>query len=877
MLCMNPFLLKAAGDITIYGDKNGYDGEVLKSYLMLTAKRQVLDLAGEWMITAEGISRKIQVPSCYDYSGIVIYKRTFIPDETFREKHFRLVCFGINYRCDIRINGEFIGNYDFGYGHIEEDIPEGLIQAGQANTIEIIVDSRVCGRNSIPTIGSVLQPKPYGGIAREIFLLALPKICIEKYAVDYQVSRDLRRCEFTLNMNFRDYGYRFELRDTLHSTLEERKPVRYLVEVFSEDEPEPVFTNRYKKYRSVWEIPKIRERNEENVLLMSNQSAVETRFTLEKPVFWNYSSPYRYRMVLSLMVADTLADQIQMPVGISQVQVVDKKIIFNSQSLGINGVEYYEDYFNQGNTLSYAVMEQDARKIKELGANAVYFKNHPPHPYFLELCNRYGLLVFYQIPVHYQTGDMLYREGYIEDVRNYYRNLIQRYRMNPCIAAWGIGDGLDFGDARANDYLSAIVPMIRYEDRRPVFATSYFGVTQDAFLQNVDIINLDIRNHVLNDINSFLSKQIARKDNNVLLLSYGQHIFSNNQNGYSDRTSTKFQAKFIADMFKRIQEMRITGGFIRSYNDFTVNRSYIYANPNADPTIYTTGLVTDKRKERYAYGIVKSIYTGDKYEPIPVGTAETVYPKTYPVVGLLLVIVFIVFYRKSEKFGGSIFRSITKVSNFFADVRENRVIAVWPSVVIVLLSSVTWSTMLSIIFFELRRNQILDETIALLIVSPAVKSWLDALTWQPELFVLGMSAFIGGLHFLAAALIKLFARFFKSSLSFQQALIAGFWSGSHHLLLIPCVILFQRLVNSDFFLVLAIIAVLAMTVWHLVRLLRIFKILYDASWFKTSLVFGGLLFLTLLFGSLHYASRYHGFDMMSLVYKMYASGNYLNE
>ncbi len=865
----------AAEDAHIYGDKNGYDDQLLQNYLMLSPERQLLDLAGEWTATIDGVNRKLTVPSNYDYAGKVVYKRTFTAGAEFRNKHFRLVSFGINFHAEIRINGEFVANLNSAYLHTETDLTEGLIKTDEPNTIEILVNSQLDSRLTIPRYTNTLQPKWYGGIFRELFLLAMPKTAIDKYSVAYDISNDLKKCDFTLGINLRDYDFGFRKKDSSRTSgiVEKNSKLRYLIEVFNEEDAEPVYTNRFKRYRNVWETPKIRELNEENVITVNHFADRETRFSIEKPIFWGPLNPYRYRLVISLMMGDERIDQITAMLGLCKTEVHEQYLLFNFQPLTIRGVEYYEDYPGAGNTVSYAVMEQDILKIKKMGANVIYYKHHPPHPFFLELCNRYGLLVFCEAPMWYVTPDVMDQHVYREDVKNYFKTMVTAGRTNPCVAAWGVGYALDYGDKTIGSYLSAIAQEIRNLDARPIFCTSVFGAT-DVHLDYVDIINLDVRSNNIVTANSFVTKSLSRWPNRVVLCTYGAQIFSNNQNGYSDPMSAKFQAKWIADIFKKLTEWKVAGGFIRSYNDFSLNRSYMYANPHTNQTIYTSGLMTYDRKDRLAYDVAKALYSDDKYESISIGFYETSFPKTYPLVGLLSVVVFISFYRQSGKFKNSVFRSTTKILSFFTDIRESRVISVWPALVVGFSSSLALATLLSIVFFELRRNQIFDEVMANVVVSDSWKSWLDRLAWSPESFVFSFLLICFTGFFLLSVFIKVFSFAFRVYLSFQQALIAGFWSGAHYLFLIPCVIILQRLVKIDFFLLVAVFLSLGMMGWHVTRLFRILKIVYDVSWLKMGAIFGGLVVIILIVVGSQYSSRYDSFNMLDHTDKIYQSKNY---
>lgn len=866
---------RAVDEFKVYGDKSGYDEQLLRNYLSLSENRHVFDLAGEWTITYENFQTKISVPSNYDYEGKVVYRRSFVPGPEFENLHFRLVSFGINFAAEIRINGEFVANHNGGYLRREIDLSDGLIKVGETNTIEITVNSAINAHNSIPRRSSLLQPKTYGGIFREIFLLATPKLTIDKWSVRYTISNDLRKCDFTIGLDLRNYDFGYQQKDTSAgaSILEKTSEVRYVIEMFNEDDPEPVYTNRYKRYRNVWEIPKIKELNPDGRIVLNRFANLETNFTLEKPIFWNAESPYRYRIVFSLIQADTLVDQTQTYVGLSKVSVQDNVILINSQPLTLRGVEYYEDYPDEGNSLSFAVMELDVLRIKKMGANVVYFKHHPPHPYFLELCNRYGLFILYEAPAFGFTPNVLRDNAYAEELKPYYRTMIENDRLNPCILAWGLGSAHDHNSKDMNAYLNQMSQLIRSLDDRPTFCTSIFGM-QDVYLDQVDIINLSLRSNDFLEANIFATKSLSRWPNRAVICTYGVQIFPNNQNGYSDPTSTKFQAKYLIDIYKKLSEWKVAGGIIRSYNDYVTNRTYGFAYPLYDQDIYTSGLVTYQRKERFAYDFAKALYSNDKIESIPIGSFENPFPKTFPVVGLLLVLVFVTFYRQSGKFNNSVFRSITKVLTFYTDVRENRVIAIWPALIVAFLSSLSMASMMSLIFFELRRNQLFDQFVANVLVDNGFKAWIDNIAWSPEIFITSFTALFFLFFIVTGLLIKLFTYVFRVQVYFQQTFLAGLWSSSHYLFLMPCVILFQRLMRIDFFMTLAVIICVIMAAWHVIRIFRILKIIYNVSWNKILIIFGGLLIAIIAIISIRYSRNHDMFNLMEYSEKIYQSRNY---
>ncbi|MCB0834919.1 MAG: hypothetical protein KDC45_15725, partial [Bacteroidetes bacterium] len=729
------------------------------------------------------------------------------------------------------------------------------------NLIEIQVDNEARVDRGIPRYKSFLHPKYYGGIFREIFFLGLPKVAVDKSNFTSEIAPDLRSCTINVNLGLRDFAYAFTKKDTsFQSGVSERNfRFKYIVELFAEEDPVPVYTNRYKTYRHAWEIPKIKELNTENFIDILRFANVEVQFPVEKPIFWSPANPYRYRMVITLEKDYEVIDQITQFVGIARAEAHEQYILFNAQPLNIKGVTYLEDAPGMGNTVSYAVMEQDVLRIKKLGANLIYFKHHPPHPFFIELCNKYGIFLFYETTNWGLTANHYLDPKYLEEMKVYVSGMIQRDRLNPSILAWGISNSSDYGDRSALGYFAGLAQSIRDLDSRPIFCTSVFG-SEDKYVDYVDIINLDIRSNDVPSANTFVTRSLSKWPNRAVVCIYGAQIFANNQNGYSDPTSTKFQAKYILDIFQKLDEWKVSGGIIRSYNDYTVHRSHVYANPNGDSRVFTSGLVTYDRQERMAYDITKALYSDDQFEPIPVGSYEIIHPKTYPLVGLFLVIVFISFYRQSGRFKNSVFRSITKVLTFFEDIRESRIISIWPALVVVLLSSLTLSTMISIMADELKRHHIFDEYLAVFFVSDGLKTWLDGLAWSPEALIFQFSfLFLAGFMLLALVLFA-FAQAIRVSFSFQQAVLSSFWSSSHYLLLIPAVIFFQRLLRIEFFLHLSMLLLVCMVLWHLWRLLRIVRITYHIGWLKTVALYVGVWSLVFFFVGSHYASKYDAFN-----------------
>ena len=64
--------------------------------------------------------------------------------------------------------------------------------------------------------------------------------------------------------------------------------------------------------------------------------------------------------------------------------------------------------------MGYEDLEKDVALIKSLGANTIRFGNHPPHPYMLNLCDRYGLFAMEELPIAGAPASLLGEEYFVD-------------------------------------------------------------------------------------------------------------------------------------------------------------------------------------------------------------------------------------------------------------------------------------------------------------------------------------------------------------------------------------------------------------------------------------------------------------------------------
>ena len=119
----------------------------------------------------------------------------------------------------------------------------------------------------------------------------------------------------------------------------------------------------------------------------------------------------------------------------------------NGKAVQIRGVNRHDHDDTRGRAVGRELMEADARLMKQFNVNAVRTSHYPNDPYWLDLCDRYGLYVvdeanieshaFYDDVCH----DSRYTNAFVERVRN----MVERDKNHPSVILWSLGNESGYG------------------------------------------------------------------------------------------------------------------------------------------------------------------------------------------------------------------------------------------------------------------------------------------------------------------------------------------------------------------------------------------------------------------------------------------------
>lgn len=162
---------------------------------------------------------------------------------------------------------------------------------------------------------------------------------------------------------------------------------------------------------------------------------------------WSAERPRLYRILVA-----TGAETISADIGFRTVRVEGGRLLLNGAPLVFRGVNRHDFDARCGRALTWDVLERDVILMKRHNVNAVRTSHYPPDPYFLELCDRYGLYVMVECDIETHgfslvdgrgnpSDDPAWGEVYLDRMRR----MVERDKNSTSVVMWSLGNEAGWG------------------------------------------------------------------------------------------------------------------------------------------------------------------------------------------------------------------------------------------------------------------------------------------------------------------------------------------------------------------------------------------------------------------------------------------------
>ncbi len=813
--------------VKIFSQENQFVGSGFPTTPLLTGgtindspTRHKIDLSGIWEVSVDGDEAiRVAVPSAFDGVAELQYERTFtIPDTLLGRSSIELVAYGINYTAEIWINDTFIGNHNGGYTSFSFPVSPEILNHSGPNRIYVATSNTLRTRDTVPIRSQMGTERNFGGIFRDIYLLIAPEVSIHQAQVKTTFLDGYTAAEMNIQVTA---GWKHVLPEDVIT-------------------PDPEFSeNTYEigaelldgsRGFVIAQSQRVRLNFSENRLTEGN-----FRLIVRNPRLWSPDNPDLYLLSLVLYRNGAVHDRSGIVYGFRDIAVRGASILLNGQPFRGRGVVYHEYHPDFGSAINYEVMERDVALMKIANINLVRILHRPPHPHLLTLFDRYGILCMIEIPVVNVPGQILRNSNFLSVAKTYLQETIIRDRNHPSVLAWGLGDDIEAPHQGAIHYIQQLTEHGRNFDDRPYYAASRFP-SNERISDYLEFAVINIPPGMGQESLPVLTHWKSRNQEKPLFIGkLGSYVEPGNLGGYSDPHSYEAQARYLLQMMEQLRDMAVTGILVNSFADWQGARPSMVI-PGNDYTLHSLGILSADRKQRRGFEIVKALYRGEKIPPLIVGKASGGTPIEYVFGGFIVLIGFAYILNASRRFRENVQRSLFRPYNFFADVRDQRILSGFHTIYLGILISLTVGMTLASFLQHYQYNQILDFGFSHFLISDSLKIFLaDALdqTWQ---LILLLSVICLAVLIVTAILIQVCSVFVKTRVLFSHSYIVAFWSALPFVGFIPLAMILYNVLETEFYVVPILGLLGLMGLWVMFRLFKGMSIIYDVLSFRVYVI-----------------------------------------
>jgi hypothetical protein len=698
-----------------------------------------------------------------------------------------------------------------------------------------MVSNRLSAYSTLPVRKQVWGWKNYGGILRDVYLLATPRLWVDRMHVQTRINQQMQQAIVHLDGVLNNRRFEGLNRDSLSA---KPKQVSYLLNA-----------ELYERFSDLL----VAQGMSAPFLVESNKNTnVQLELTVNGPKLWSPESPELYILKTNIISVDgkqkTTIDQYSLNIGFASVRVENNTLVLNGNKTILKGVVWHEDSPKYGASLSYEQMEKDVVLIKSLGANAIRFAFHPPHPYMLNLCSRYGLAVLEEIPLWNVPADILNEEAFQSLAETQMREMIEQDGHFPCVLAWGMGDQFDSADEEAAGFVQKMSGIARQFGDRPVYYGSRM-LKNDVCASYVDFVGIVLPSSDLKEYRRLLSEwKKKHPEQPLIILSYGKEVDQENRNGYSDPSSQESQARFYLQYYAAIKEANGAGSFAAALTDWRGDRPLL-SFPFGDHYLQPVGLLNQTREKRLAYEVVRELYNEERIAAIPAGNYRVSFPWAHVLMGLF-VIILIGYESTNRRFGESLKRSLTRSYNFFVDLRDLHAVSIAHTLILSSAISLTFACLLSGIMYHYRGDKFADYILTYLFVWDPLKVQFIHATWRPFAGIAVLTGLFFFFGMLLALLIKIFALLVRARVSWFHVYSISVWSAAPVIFLSPLAMSLFKIMENPSYVLPSLVLMLLFFFWTFLRVLKGISVIYDLVLVKTYV--GGIFVCILLLGGLFF-------------------------
>ena len=280
-----------------------------------------------------------------DYNPVGTYRKVITLDKEFLSEDVILHFAGAKSAMYVYINGQYVGYSQGSKTPAEFNITKHLKEGKNLIALQMFRWSDASYLESQDMLRM-------SGIERDVYLYARPKVYISDY-----------HAKTTLDNSYKNGVFNGTVSITNDTDKEVSKDLTIILQ------------NNF--------------RGTQKLKIPAN-STIEFKVdkTIKNVKSWSAEVPNLYDLHISLE-----NQFIKKAIGFKRVEIKNAQVLINGKPIYIRGVDRHETDPFTGHVVSKESMEKDIQLMKQNNINAVRSAHYPNDPYWLDLCDKYGLYV----------------------------------------------------------------------------------------------------------------------------------------------------------------------------------------------------------------------------------------------------------------------------------------------------------------------------------------------------------------------------------------------------------------------------------------------------------------------------------------------------
>jgi beta-galactosidase len=776
----------------------------------ITATRSIISLNGKWTVRPAGDDDaprvEVNIPSVFEGEGELIFEKEFVLTKNQISKNtLELVFFSVNFTADISLNNTIIYRHSGGEYPFRVQLPRDILKSDKKNLLSVSLNYKLDSKNSIPQKQRFLFPQNFGGIIGDVFINLKPDFHISKESIKETFSNNYQNVSLDIETLIKNNVSRENSSETKNADI-----YKLLVSVADASG------------KIVKEVPPyqfVLERNKDIV--------ISQKIDIPQPVLWMTQTPSAYKLTQKIFKADSLIDLTEKSFALYDLKSNKESLTLNGSDFVLKGVVYYPSYEGYGKLLTYDQMEKDISLIRDAGFNCVRFAKCTVHPFYLKLCEKYGLLAFLEIPIDGVPSGIAADENFISRSKDFLINYLSFYGDYSSFAGIGFG-GTYLPQLSEHIALISNLASLAKQKSKILTYASFFGKDLKE-IEGLDLYGLEFLGDNPADSDEKI-KQLQEEfgKGRIIFSSLTYPVYLGSSDGYLNEFSFEAQAKYFEGSFEYVSQNNIPAFFINSIIDYRGDYSSLICGYNKT-NLYRTGLLDEARnKNRISYKVVYSKLNNLERVTIPIGSKKDDSPMIFIVSGLLLAIFMGILVNSGRKFRDDASRALLRPYNFFSDVRDQRIISAYHTTILGLIIAAVVALIISNLLFHLKNN-VIFEKLLLAFASPSLIKDINFLAWNPLMSLVWLTAINIFLFIVAALMIKIASFFVRTKVYITGIYFTFIWALLPVVLLIPVGIILYRVLIAGEINLYVYIGLLVILLWILLRLMKGIFVLFDAK------------------------------------------------